>query len=199
MAGIAVTDIKEMSGVVSFILMLVGSVPYVRAVLKGETKPHLFSWIIWHLVDDIAVAAQFAAGAGAGLLATLAGSLASLGIAFLAIQRRAAITITRFDWSTFAITLSAIPLWIITKEPLSAALIATAINAAAFLITMRKAWADPASENATAYLVYTAGWLFGILALVDYNLTSTLYPLVGMIMNFAVALIVMFRPRGLKK
>lgn len=184
-------SLSAIFGTTSALFMLAGSLPYIRGVLKNEIRPHVFSWFLWGMVDVIAAAAQLAGGAGAGSWATMAGAAGALIITFLAFQKRDKIIITRFDWIIFAVTLAIIPLWAVTREPVMAALLSTAINSAAFFITIKKTWHDPSSENALSYVLYTLGWGLSLLALSQYNLTSLLYPLVAVLLNGVVIALIL--------
>ncbi|KKU90276.1 MAG: hypothetical protein UY21_C0025G0011 [Microgenomates group bacterium GW2011_GWA1_48_10] len=52
-------QIKNLLGIVATFLVFVGYIPYTRDILKGKTKPHLYSWFLWAFVTWIAFALQF--------------------------------------------------------------------------------------------------------------------------------------------
>jgi hypothetical protein len=41
--------IKELLSAVAIALTFALFVPYVRGILRGDLKPHVFSWVIWGL------------------------------------------------------------------------------------------------------------------------------------------------------
>lgn len=47
-------------------LAFVAFVPYVRSILKGRTRPHVFSWFIWGITTVIVFLAQLEADGGVG-------------------------------------------------------------------------------------------------------------------------------------
>jgi hypothetical protein len=81
-------------------------------------------------------------------------------------------SITRGDWICFFSLLSAIPVWIITNNPLWAAVIVSAIDAAAFYPTFKKSWMSPYNESVGAFLIYALQMFFSLAALENFNMTT---------------------------
>lgn len=42
------------------VLFVAGFVPYIRAIVRGQTKPAKASWIIWATLDTITIAGMYA-------------------------------------------------------------------------------------------------------------------------------------------
>lgn len=59
-------DLKMIFSGLAIILTFVAFVPYVRSILQGQTKPHVFSWIIWGTTTLIVFLAQLEAHGGVG-------------------------------------------------------------------------------------------------------------------------------------
>jgi uncharacterized membrane protein YobD (UPF0266 family) len=79
-------NVKNIAGVVAIVLTFAAYTPYFLDLLKGKTKPHIFSWFIWMIVTSIIYALQVSAGAGFGSLVTLAVAIISLFIFILGFQ-----------------------------------------------------------------------------------------------------------------
>ena len=69
----------EFFGYISGILFILSVVPYVRSILKGNTKPQRMTWLIWTVLVFIAFFSQLAKGATWSLLLT-AGDLSLIHI-----------------------------------------------------------------------------------------------------------------------
>ena len=41
---------NEVFSAIAMVLTFVAFYPYIRAILKGKTRPHVFSWFIWAAV-----------------------------------------------------------------------------------------------------------------------------------------------------
>jgi hypothetical protein len=50
---------REFISVLAGIVLFVGYIPYVRAILRGETKPAKASWIIWGSLDVITLVGMY--------------------------------------------------------------------------------------------------------------------------------------------
>src|SRR3989338_2251804 len=63
-------DIKIFFGLVGVVLSLAGYFPYLKGILSGKIKPHVFSWLIWVITTGIAFLGQIYGNAGAGAWVT---------------------------------------------------------------------------------------------------------------------------------
>jgi hypothetical protein len=169
---------KEILSGLTTLLTLIAFFPYVRAILKKETQPHLFSWIIWGLTTCLVFVAQLTGGGGIGAWPTGISGLISLYIAVMAYRYKADTHITRMDWICLMGALLSIPLWAVTSDPFWAVLLLTTIDTIGFVPTIRKAYHQPFSENMTMYLIMLFRNLVGILALETYSATTILFPAV---------------------
>jgi hypothetical protein len=104
----------------------------VRSIFVANTKPHAFTWLVWGTVMAIAFSAQLSDKAGAGSWATGLSAAFCLGIGVLALFRGEK-HITRGNWVAFLATSLAIPLWVVTSDPLWSVLLVTGIDAVALL------------------------------------------------------------------
>ena len=52
------TNIKLILSGLAIALTFVAFVPYIRSILQGVTKPHVFSWVIWGTTTVIVFFAQ---------------------------------------------------------------------------------------------------------------------------------------------
>ncbi|MFA6279578.1 MAG: hypothetical protein WC612_02135 [Bdellovibrionales bacterium] len=169
---------------------------YIRDTLRGKTKPHLFSWLVWALVMGIGAAIAFSEGAYMGALAIGNGSLWCFVISLLAL-RHGEKRITLSDWVMFLSALSIIPFWFFTKEPLLAAFLAASIDFFGFMPTFRKAWHKPLEENLKAFSLYVSISIFRVLSIDPYSWTTGLYPTAVLVMETSMVIMLFFRRRAL--
>jgi hypothetical protein len=130
---------KEFLSGVAIVLTLAAFYPYIRSILSGRTKPHVFSWVIWGATTFIVFLAQLADDGGAGAWPIGVSGVITIGVAVLAFARRADTSITRLDWAFFLAAMSSLPLWWLTADPLSAVAILTLVDALGYGPTIRKA------------------------------------------------------------
>ena len=188
---------KEILSAIAIGLTFVAFLPYIRAILSGTTRPHVFSWVIWATTTFVVFLAQLKAGAGVGAWPIGVSGVITMGIALLAYLKRADISITKSDWLFFVFALSSIPLWYFTSNPLWAVVILTTVDTLGFGPTVRKVYQHPHSESLLFYSLFAGRNLVVIAALEAYSLTTVLFPaVVGAACVLLIAL-AMYRRRVL--
>jgi hypothetical protein len=168
-------DPKILLACAAIFLVMLSYLPYLLAIYRGTNKPHLFSWLIWTLVTVFVVAAQLSGNAGPATLVTAMTCFLCALITFLAF-RQGEKNITLTDWIMLIGSLSAIPMWIMTSDPLWSVVIVTIINAAAYIPTFRKAWVRPFEEHILMYAINIPRHMLTIAATQVYSFTNLLYP-----------------------
>lgn len=185
---------KAIFASLALLLSFAAFIPYLRSILAGITRPHLFSWLIWSISMVIAFAAQLSDGAHLGAYHTGFSSLICLFVCFMALKNGEK-DITRSDYISLAIALLAIPVWLVTAQPLFAVLIVLAIDLSGFYPTIRKSITKPHQENATAYFFSAVSFFAAILALGNYSLTTMIYPATIMMVNLIFPIFLLLQRR----
>lgn len=187
-------DYHAILGALALIVGVTGYVPYIRDTLKGITKPHPFTYLIWALLAAITFAAQIVHSAGPGAWATAIPVVLGIVVASLSISKGER-AITRSDWLCLMGALAAIGIWLVTKDALSAVLIVIGINTLAFIPTFRKAYWKPDEETASSYTIGIVRSFISIPALIAFN-PVTLLPLVHHILINAIFVVMLLVRRG---
>src|SRR5262245_53842960 len=138
---------KELLSGLAVGLTFVMFLPYIRSIRRGDTKPHVFSWVIWGLGTLIVFFAQLAGHAGLGAWPIGVSGLISGYIAILAYLKRADTLITTTDWAFFWAALAALPLWFLTADPLWAVVTLTVVDLIGFGPTFRRGFSHPRDES----------------------------------------------------
>lgn len=167
---------KSLIGAIGIALTLFAFYPYIRSIVRGTARPHVFSWVIWGITTFVVFLAQLQAGGGVGAWVTDVSGTITLGVAVLAWLRRADVNITRTDWVYFVLALLSIPLWYATSDPLWAVVVLTTVDLLGFGPTMRKLYADPHSESLGFYALIMVRNGLSLAALQQYSLTTVLFP-----------------------
>lgn len=169
--------------------------PYIRSIQRGDTKPHVFSWVIWGLGTVIVFFAQLAGGGGVGAWVIGISGLISSYVALLAYLRRGDTVITKTDWMFFAAALCALPCWFFTSNPLWAVVTLTLVDLFGFGPTIRKAYVRPHEESTGFFALSSVRNLLVILALENYSLTTILFPAAVGLACLLVAFLLAYRRR----
>lgn len=180
--------------VIAIALSWAAFVPYVWSIIRGHTRPHLFSWIIWTLLPAIAFVAQVGEGGGIGSIVVGCAALQSLcivGFAVLKGERQ----IARSDVITFVAALAVIPVWYMTANAMLAVMLITLIDTLGFYPTFRKSWSKPDQEYLPTYAIVALSFLVSIFALEDLNVTTVFYPACLTLANGGFVALVAWRRR----
>lgn len=186
---------KEILSAIAIALTFAAFVPYIRAILGGTTRPHVFSWVIWGSTTFVVFLAQIEGKAGVGAWPIGVSGSITLFIACLAYVRRADITITKTDWLFFILALSSLPLWYVTSDPLWAVVILTIVDVLGFGPTVRKAYSFPHSESLLFFALFAVRNVLVILALESYSVTTVLFPAVIAVACVSLMAMVTYRRR----
>jgi len=167
---------KDFISVICIIITVYAYFPYIRSINKGETKPHVFSWIIWGIATLVVFCAQFADHGGAGAWPMGLNGIIIFYVAYLAYIKRADSHITRSDWIFFILALASLPLWYVTSNPLWAVILLTIVDSLGFVPTFRKSYTQPYDERLEFYVLMTLRNFITIPALENYSYTTIIFP-----------------------
>jgi hypothetical protein len=167
---------KELYSAAAMALTLIAFMPYIRSIRKGETKPHVFSWIIWGLTTCVVFLAQLADDAGLGAWPVGVSGVITIYIAWLAYKQHADDAITRSDWAFLIAALSALPVWFFTSDPMWAVIVLTLVDVLGFGPTLRRGYAHPQEESLSFFGMFVLRNALVLLALEHYSVTTVLFP-----------------------
>lgn len=188
--------IKETVGLIAVLISIIGYIPYFRDIFSGKTKPHAFSWLVWGVLNGIAFAGQIAGKGGPGAWAVGLTAVALCAIFVLSLLKGER-DIKRFDWLCLGGAAVSLALWFATSGPLLAIILITIVDAFGFLPTIRKAYNKPHQETLITYEINTIKYFLVVLALQNYTLVTTLFPLAVALMNAAFVGMLILRRRAL--
>jgi hypothetical protein len=190
-------SIKDLFSLLAVALTFIGFAPYIRAIHKGTTKPHVFSWIIWGLTTSVVFFAQLSADGGRGVIAIGVSGAITLYIAALAYRHKADVSITQSDWLFLLLALSSLPAWYFAADPSIAVLILTTVDLLGFGPTLRKAYLHPFEENLSFFALFALRNGLVIAALSHYSLATLLFPLAVGISCLLLIVLLLIRRRSL--
>jgi hypothetical protein len=179
----------------AIVITFMAFVPYIRSILLGRTKPHLFSWLIWGITTLVVFFAQLDAEGGIGAWPIGVSGVITVYIAFLSYVKRGDITITLLDRLFFSAALLSIPCWYFTSNPMWAVILLTTIDLLGFGPTIRKAYDRPYEESVLFIFLFFLRNTFALLALESYSLTTVLFPLSICIVCLVLTVLITYRRR----
>jgi hypothetical protein len=156
-------------------LAIGGYVPYLRATLRGETRPNRATWLIFAVAAGIAVVSSWAAGARVTLGVPLIYAVCCT-VVFLIALRRGEGGWSRLDRACLAGAVVGVGLWVVTGQPLLAIIACCIIDAAGAVPTVVKAWRDPAGEDGVSWILWLAAAALNIAQVREPIAAELLYP-----------------------
>jgi len=180
------------------ILAVISFLPYLKDIFAQKTKPHIYSWLIWSILQTTGVLAMIVGHAGWGALGLGIGSLFCIFIFFLSFKYGTK-NITTFDTFCLLGAICAILVWVFLKDPLYSVILVTAIDFVGFIPTYRKGYFDPQSETVSLYVLSAVSNLLNLLAIGSYTVTTTLYVASLVITNVVCVSILLIRRRIVAK
>lgn len=191
-------DIKLVLTIIAIALILVGYIPYIIDTIKGNTRPHIFSFFLWSFITAIIFSLQLKAGGGIGAWVTFA--IVCMMVVVLALSfKNGDRDIKKIDFLFLALGIIAIPIWLIADQPALSMILLSGIDMLGFGPTIRKSWVDPWSETLSLYWVTAIRHFLAIFALVEINLITVLSPLTWTIANGLFAILLIVRRKKLTK
>ena len=188
---------KELLSAAGIALTFIMFVPYIRSIHRGQTKPHVFSWVVWGFGTFVVFLAQIADGGGLGAWPIGVSGLITIYIAALAFFKRCDLAIAKADWAFFIAALSALPCWLLTSDPVWTVIILTAVDLAGFGPTFRSAYVRPHDEHMGFFALGFLRNVIAILALEHYSVTTVLFPAAVGVGCVALVILLAYRRRAL--
>lgn len=184
---------KSWLGVIASGLTIVAYFPYLRSIIQGRVRPHVFTWIIWGTATLLAFGSTLQAGGGWGAWVIGLSAATSFVVAGFAYAKRADVSITSVDLLFFIAALSTVPIWILAQDPIWAVMLLTLIELLGFGPTFRKTWHAPHSESITFLVLLSFRNTLIIASLEHYTAVTVLFPAAAGLACIALVGIIMWR------
>ena len=168
---------------IAITIRLAGGAQYTLAVVRRTARPNIVTWFLWGVTPMIALAAQ-TDREGPAAAVTFALGLGPLVVSAVAFRTdRSASHLTPFTVGCAAASLAGVVLWQVTAMPILAVVFCVLADLLATLPTLRKAYADPASEYAPPYLLSILAMLVTLGTVAEPDPTVYAFPLYMLLVN----------------
>ena len=186
---------KILFGILSGVIGLAATLPYVLAIYKGEVRPHRVAWLIGLLAKTLTFITQIAKSAQFSLLLNLAGIISG-GIIFILSIKRGVGGVNRRDRIAFMLSMTGLVAWLLTREAFYGLFFAIAADAIGTILTVDKTYRMRGTESPITWAMATIASIFGLLAVDSYTLGQTAFPLYAVIGGFSLFLVSLLKPRS---
>ncbi len=185
---------------VGALLSLIGTSTYIADTVRGRTHPNRVTWFLWALAPLIAFVAQLQEGVGLRSLLTFTVGFGPL-LVFLAsfVNRGAYARITRFDLACGSLSIVALVAWQLTGKGTVAIAFSLLADFMAAVPTLRKAYREPHTETAAAFLCSGLSAAITLLTITEWDFAVAAFPVYILVMSALLFTLVRFprlRPTG---
>jgi hypothetical protein len=179
-------------GVLAGAVGLADTIPYVRDTLRGATRPHRGTWLIWGVLAVVVCMSQRADGASWSLVMAGAQAVLTGCVCLLALRLGEGGVSTR-DRALIAIAGAGVVGWLVVDEPIVATICVIAADLIAAAMMVPKTYRDPGSETLVTFAFASLGGALaaGAVGMVDVSLLA--YPIYYCVVNGAIALLIYHR------
>jgi len=178
------------------LLNIVGTLTYVKATLRGQTKPNRVTWAMWTLAPMIIFFAQLGEGVGMVAIITLSSALCPMMI-FLSsfVNRSAYWQIEKIDLACGGLSLLALILWAITRTGDMAIIFSIISDGLASFPTLRKAFRAPETESSFAFVAAAGSAVIALLTIDTWTFAHYAFPVYLLGIGIALVAVIEVTPR----
>ncbi len=191
--------LDDLLAIIGACLGFSAGVTYACAVWKGRVTPNRVTWCLWTAIPLIIFAASVTKGAGLQSLFSLAAGLGPAVVVLVMLLRRSHSywKISWLDLCCCFLSLLALGLWIITRDGNYAIGLSLVADMSAAFPTVIKAYKEPSSESAVAFVLFMAGAVMVLLATKHWTAANTAFPLYAAILYLFLSLLIV-SPRAVR-
>jgi hypothetical protein len=184
-----VIELAPVLGVLAGVVGVADTIPYVRDTLRGVTRPHRGTWLIWGVLAIVVCLSQRADGASWSLVMAAA-QAALTTLTFLLAIRLGEGGVSPIDMALIAIAGTGVVGWVVAGEPLvaTACVIGADVIGAAMMVP--KVRRDPDSETLVTFAGASVGGALAAGAVGAVDLSLLAYPLYYCVINAMLAVLI---------
>ncbi len=189
------STIQSILSVVAGLLFLAGFVPYIIAIVRGETKPAKASWVIWASLDTITLVGMYVSNAMNGQI--IGAMLGAWVVVALAI-RYGKPGWTKLDAFCLVGAVVGIVLWQTFSNPVLAILTSQCVVFIGSIPTFVSAWHDPSKEDRTAWTIFWLSCVAAVIAIHSWTLQDAAQPVTFFTIETVMMYLLYLRSRASK-
>ena len=185
-------------GLLAGALGAASTLPYLRDTLRHTTVPHRGSWLIWGVIEVVALEAQRADGARWSLVPLASQALGTCLVFALAVRFGSG-GVSRADLALIGLAGVGVAGWLAADEPVIATTCVIAADFVAALMMLPKTWRQPGSETLATYVFASLGGAATVGAVGVLSVPLLIYPVYFILVNAGLAGVIVYRTGYLQR
>lgn len=174
------------------LLFVIGFIPYIRAILRKETKPVKVTWLIWASLDTITLVGMFFKNTVNGQI--IGAVIGGWVIVVLALKYGTS-GWTKLDKFCLGGAILGIVLWQMFDNPVLGIITSQSTMFLGSIPTFVSAWKDPSREDKLAWTIFWISCVFAIIAISHWTLADATQPIMFFAVETTMMFILFIRPR----
>lgn len=176
---------REALSALAGLLFVAAFVPYIRAILRKETKPAKASWLIWASLDTITLAGMFSKGTTNG---QILGAVLGSWVVVVFAMKYGTSGWTKLDKLCIGGAVLGITLWGVFNSPVLGIATVLGVVFTGSIPTFVSAWKDPSREDKLAWTIFWVSCVCAVIAIPHWTIADVSQP----ITFFAIETIMMY-------
>jgi hypothetical protein len=191
-------DYKQILWVITLLLTVIAYIPYIRDMIEGKTKPHIFTRFVRAIGAEIMFISQWTSGAWAWSWPNALVGLLCLFVAGYGFMYGSKIYIKDIDRFLLVLALWALILHFITDDRLWSVIFINISDFTAFIPSIRKAWNAPYTETASLFAINALKFVLMLLATTSYSFITISNSVLRLMMNIVFVVFLLMRRNYIK-
>jgi hypothetical protein len=183
------SEVAPFFGVLAVGVAVADTIPYVRDILGGTTRPHRGTWFVWAILAIVVTLSQRSDGASWSVLVAAAQAGLTAGVFVLSLRRGDG-GVGSFDAVMLAIAVGGVAGWAVAGDPIVATVCIVVADLVAATMMMPKAYRDPCSETLSTFVLASVSGALAVCAVGRVDAGLLLYPAYLCVVNGSIALVI---------
>src|SRR5271168_4995732 len=187
---------RDALGMLSVALAILAAVIYIAQTLRGEVRPHPLSWFLFGILSLTGYLVQRDEGARQGSWTLLAMTI--ICFLFVAVSvARGERSFSRREWAFVVAGGAVFVVYLFTGQANVAAGLTTLVDALGFGPTFTRGWSFPRKDSVTSFALNAAKFVPSLMAMDPISFATSFYPAALLVLNTAVAIVLLARRRAI--
>jgi hypothetical protein len=187
---------RDALGILSVILAVLAAVIYIAQTLRGEVRPHPLSWFLFGILSLTGFLVQRDEGARQGSWTLLAMTI--ICFLFVAVSvARGERSFSRQEWAFVAAGGAVFVVYLFTRQSNVAAAMTTLVDALGYGPTFVRGWSQPKKDSVASFALNGVKFVPSLMAMDPLSFATSFYPATLLVLNAAVAIMLVMRRRAI--
>ena len=179
-------------GLLAGVVGIADTIPYVRDTVRGSTRPHRGTWLIWSVLAIVVCLSQRADGASWSLIMAAAQAVLT-SVIFLLSIRRGEGGLSPADVLMLMVAAGGVIGWIVADQPVIATACVVAADLIGAAMMVPETYRDPGSETLATFALASLSGALAAGAVGTLDASLLLYPVYYCLANGALAALIHYR------